>query len=195
MSLIPVERRRRGVPWWVLLVAGLIGLALLFVLLSGILNSPRRDQTAGGSPRGSGASLSPAAGSPGVSPLASDGAGPSGPAVTDGASGDGVIGRLRDLLVDDQSSLVGRSVDIASVNVQRVVGDTTFWVGRDAERRVFAVLAEEGTELERGQAVRLLGTVRALSGPEAFDLSPEDAATLESETIYIEATQVEAAGG
>jgi hypothetical protein len=164
------------------------------------------DQAAGASPAAtatsasSEASASPTAGATGASPAAS----PSPAAVGGGTE------PLADVLViidtPDQTTLVGREVALQTVQVQRVTGDVTFWVGPsdDPEQQVLVVLDESSTSNDQtegrydvtpGQTINLYGEVRAFPGVEAlqeeFNLTADDLQDWSDEQIYLFAERLE----
>lgn len=145
MVEIPVERKS-GVPWWL----WALGLLLLGLLLWWILDEPDPD-VAAVDPIATEAVL-PAA----VEPAPIEAAAVAGPPISD------VI-----LIVDapDRPVLAGREVRLANMRVLDVVGDRTFFVGPDANRRLFVVLNEavpgdSAIDINPGQTVNLQGVLR-----------------------------------
>ncbi|HSP78982.1 MAG TPA: hypothetical protein VLQ93_10660, partial [Myxococcaceae bacterium] len=106
------------------------------------------------------------------------------------------------LTTPDKEKLVGRQVELEDAPVQSVVGDFTFWVGPDAERRVPVVLLgelmgrqpETRVEVRAQQRVRVFGVVRGLRDVESFDadrlLSPREREALQQSDIFISASRV-----
>lgn len=119
-------------------------------------------------------------------------------------STEGPVTDLTLLLESEASpSLVGREVRLQGVKVQSMVGDATFWVGPDSERRIFVVLDEEipapppdvegRVNVNAGQTVDVQGVVRdAADLPSGDVLDAEGQRALSGQTIYVwaRATQV-----
>lgn len=111
---------------------------------------------------------------------------------------------LDDLLQErEKRNLLGRDVALWRVPVERVVGDYTFWVGSDDERRVPVVLLgeqasrqeEHQSEVNRGDTLAVFGTVRAIREVRLLDevwaMEDEEWASVLTATIYISAIRVE----
>lgn len=103
----------------------------------------------------------------------------------------------------EKRNLLGRDVALWRVPVERVVGDYTFWVGSDEERRVPVVLLaeqasrqeEHQSEVNRGDTLAVFGTVRAIREVRLLDevwaMEAEEWASVLQATIYISAIRVE----
>lgn len=168
---------RRGIPWWVwLIVAALIAI-LLIALLWPLLTGNNRAGTAA---------------TPSPSPVGS-------PA----APGTPVADLLIIVDAPEPTDLVGRRVELTGVEVQSVVGDTTFWVGPSADQQVLVVLEEDESagpvegqvDVEAGQTVSITGIVRELpsvdDAKQRWQLSDDAAAELEGEEVFVRAQRVE----
>lgn len=147
MAEIPVERKSR-VPWWLWLIA----LLLLGLLLWWLFDKPGPRYVTG-EPE----SVDAAATAPSESAAPVETAAVTGPPITD------VL-----LIVDapDRPVLAGREVRLTNAPVLDVVGDRTFFVGPDANRRLFVVLNEtpvpgdSAIDINAGQTVNLQGVLR-----------------------------------
>lgn len=187
---------RRPIPWWVWLLIGLLVALVVLVLLWPLLTGNDR--------AGTGATASPAGDT--ASP-AGDTASPAGETASPAGetpAGSPVVGDVL-LIIDapDPASLVGSRVELTDVEVQSVVGDTTFWVGPSQDRQVLVVLEEDESagpvegqvDVEEGQTVSLTGVVREMpSTDEAmqrWQLSDDAAQALEGEDVFIRAQRVD----
>lgn len=103
----------------------------------------------------------------------------------------------------DPPSLVGRRVMLSDVNVLRVAGDRSFWIGPDDSQKILAVLGagfsqpplEEIVDVNKNQVRSFSGTIRqAPATAEAtsqMKLKTNDAAALEKAGLYIDVDTVE----
>ncbi|OHB38138.1 MAG: hypothetical protein A2882_05810 [Phenylobacterium sp. RIFCSPHIGHO2_01_FULL_70_10] len=95
----------------------------------------------------------------------------------------------------DPAALVGREVRLQGVSVQEMVGDASFWVGEDQDRRVFVILDEqipspppevEGrVNVNQGQTVDVQGSVRAGDDLPGGVLDDEGRNALGDRPIYV----------
>ena len=80
---------------------------------------------------------------------------------------------LADLVGSEQiSDLVGRAVDLQAVPVESVVGDTAFWIGDTADRRVYVLFDQVPTpdsptegrvDIKPSDRVNISGEIRSAS--------------------------------
>lgn len=103
----------------------------------------------------------------------------------------------------DTQSILNRSVQLTNVNVQRVVGDRTFWIGQPNGQAVFVVLAppldagsaENKVVIKPGQTVNLTGVLKPLptveQAQQEWSLSPTEAQTLKNQALYLQAERVQ----
>lgn len=180
----PRDRDRRGVPWWMWLLA-LIALALLGWLLFALMFDGDDDDVTA------------------TTDATEEAVDTDAPAT--GGTGDEPLTDIGLLVGSGGPDLVGRRVQLESVVVQSVPGDVTFWVGPSEEEQVLAVLQEEAgaggeqvegaVDINPGQQLTLMGVVRQLppldQAREQFEL---DEASLQNEQVYIEVQQVQGAG-
>ncbi len=181
MANIPVQRKRAGLPGWLWPLLALALLALLGLLVWGLVQD--RPSTAPAAPAAPAQPAQPAAG---------------GGVVTDVP-----LGQPERLL-----ALVGRPVQLSSVQVQDVVGDKTFWVGPSAAQRLFVFLEEDKTagqkvegkvDVNAGQTVSITGELRKLPGAEEaqqqLGLSPQAYEALKQGQVYLYARTVKVVSG
>ncbi len=211
MARIPVERKRRGLPWWAWLLIALAIAALLWFLFELFNRDPNeaRDLNAE-----TPAEVAPGTGADATAPAA--GAEANAPAVTatpaTGADANAPTGGelVTDMLIivdaPDRASLVGRRVQFTNVTVQSVVGDKTFWIGPSKDKQLFVVLEEDQSagstegqvDVNAGQTVTIIGEIRKLPSMEEartqWGLSETNSAELEQQQIYLHAQQVQIAG-
>ena len=110
-------------------------------------------------------------------------------------------GTITDLMMivdsDDPTMYLDRAVELQGVEVQDVVSDKGFWVGPNAETKIFAWLDQEPTpgdategryDINTGSRWILMGTLRAMPDDEAlmssWGLSEDLVASLEGERVY-----------
>ncbi len=118
-------------------------------------------------------------------------------------AGDEVATRIgRTLHEGARVDVAGRQVTIRGAGVQGVVGDYTFWIGRDEDNRIPVVLVGEmtgrqphgETVVRNGDVVTIFGMIRATERGRVFDQDPllddEQRSELAATDIYIAASQV-----
>lgn len=164
MAEIPVERKG-GIPWWAWLLGALLLIGLLYLLFRN--DDPERVAVAP-VPAVVTDTVVPVAPALAVDPAAT--------AAID-ATGVAETGPITDLatIVDaaDGAALVGRPVALNDMRVLDVVGDRTFFVGTDQNRRAFVVLNEVPTpngvegryNVESGQTLSIQGVMRRPNEP------------------------------
>ncbi len=195
MANIPVQRKR-GIPWWVWALLGLVLLALLGLFLGNPFD--RREAAGPGAATGAGAKASPAAA---ASPATGAGA----------KASPAAAGPVTDLPIgqpDQLVALAGRPVQLGGVKVQSVVGDKTFWVGPSETQRLFVFLEEDKTagqkvegkvDVNAGQTVSITGELRKLPGAEEaqkqLGLSPQAYEALKQGQVYLYARTVKVVSG
>ena len=99
---------------------------------------------------------------------------------------------------DKLDDLVGKHAELRGLRVLEVVGDKTFWIGRDAKERILVYLEEEkvpgraaegGVAVRTGQVVDLYGAITRLPSPEQirrqWDLTPSAFEALRREKVYL----------
>ncbi len=103
----------------------------------------------------------------------------------------------------EKRNLLGRDVALWRVPVERVVGDYTFWVGFDEDRRVPVVLLgeqagrqkETQTDVNRGDTLAVFGTVRSVREvrhlDEVWAMDEAEWESVEEAIIYVSAIRVE----
>lgn len=163
-----IKVQRKGPPWWVWLLIAVLAVSLIWWAVASF---------------GGDDAEPPAADVAVVDTLPLDAPPaarePSGAAITDLAT-----------LIDasDPTALVGREVRLQGVQVLEMVGDATFWIGRNRDDRVFVILDEqipspppnvEGrVNVNTGQTVDIVGAVRAgtdLPGGDVLDQGDRNA--------------------
>jgi len=94
----------------------------------------------------------------------------------------------------DQSALAGRTVQVQSAKVQSVSTDhTLFAVGNDQNSRIWVRSAQPVQNINQGDTVKFNGVVQSPTQSQS-SLNEEASQQLKSETIYIEAKNVQKAG-
>ncbi|WP_375269078.1 hypothetical protein [Phenylobacterium sp.] len=175
MAEIKVQKKS-GWPWWAWVILALVAVALIWWAMSAM--GDEEEATVATTP-------------PAV-------------ATAPGAVGDetaGAVDRapITDLAVlmdaQDPAALVGREVRLQGVSVQEMVGDASFWVGEDQDRRVFVILDEqipspppevEGrVNVNQGQTVDVQGSVRAGDDLPGGVLDDEGRNALGDRRIYV----------
>lgn len=209
MTKIPVERKRRGLPWWAWLLLALAVIALLWLLVSLFDSDPDRAVILPGGARASAnaADRTSATGSPPSNAGDGDVSSVSAGAPGVPAPGWAIIDPIVILDAPDRPALVGQRVQLEAVPVQSVTGDKTFWVGPNSDRQLFVFLEEQNTpaptdaalNINPGQQVTLSGVVRVLppiaEARQLWNLSDENAARLENQQVYLRADRAEIVGG
>lgn len=105
------------------------------------------------------------------------------------------------IIVPDPTPLVGRRVRLTNVKVQDVVGDRTFYVGENENRRVLVVFEEEATpntpidgkvDVQTGQNVAINGVIRQMPSVEEAKrrfgrlMNESELKALANQRIYIQ---------
>ena len=205
MARIPVERKRRGIPWWVWLLIALAIAALLWLLfelrdddeLGDVL--PVAATSAALDPAIGTAATATAPGAPdlGIGPAATA------PAASDQLpAGAPITDALLIINAPDRPSLVGRRVQLESVPVQAVTGDVAFWVGPSQGEPLLVVLDEVPTpdqptegryDINPGQTITIFGELRPFPGvaqaQQQWGVSDEP--RLADEQIYLHADRID----
>lgn len=161
-----IKVQRKGAPWWVWLLLAVLAIALIWWAIESFGDDDAEPPPA-------------TTDTVAVETPAPEAEEPQGEAITD-------LGALLD--AGDPTALVGREVRLEDVRVLEMVGDATFWVGRDADNRAFVILDEqipspppdvEGrVNVNTGQTVDIVGAVRAgndLPGGDVLDQGDRDA--------------------
>ncbi len=211
MAKIPVERKRRGLPWWAWLLLALAVIALLWLLVSlfdrdpdgaAILPGDARTSANAATADGTSATGSPPSTVAGGDAVSTPGGVPGVP-----AAGWAIVDPVVILDAPDRPALIGQRVQLEAVLVQSVTGDKTFWVGPNNDRQLFVFLEEQNTtaptdaalNINPGQQVTLSGVVRALppiaEARQLWSLTDENAARLENQQVYLRADRAEIVGG
>lgn len=186
MANIPIEKKSGGAAWWMWLL-GLLLLGALIWLLAGLFDGPEDDidYAVGDTTQ--------------VEPV---------PVMP--ADDTGTITSLMTIqTAANPQSLVGRSVNIDSLRVERVSGDSTFFVSAaDAptDNRIFAVLRNLG-EAETGpgmgadgvynvnedEMATIDGTIARLASddPDRWALNDVDAEDVVADQVYIRIDQMD----
>lgn len=189
MVEIPVERKSTGVPWWVWLLGALLLLGVLWWIFA---DNDREEVALAPAPVVVTEPIDPVVAVPvtGAAIAPVDGvAAASGP-ITDLAT---ILGTA------DRAALAGRPVDLANMRVLDVVGDRTFFVGPDQNRRVFVVLNEVPTpggppegryNVEPGQVININGVMRrpddaVFAGRPIEDMPAGTAALIHAQSLDI----------
>lgn len=181
MAEIPVERKSKGLPWWLLLLLGLLALLLFGLMLmrgcndrTGVANTNTDDGTARITTQGVGM------------------------ATGDGVTDVGIFGSTADKL-----SLAGRRVDLQNVRVNRVLSDRVFTVTAGSSE-MFAMLndnlnrggMERQIKIQPGQMVNMGGTFQRVPSGEVKDetqhrdLNAGEYARMKDQQIYLHVTDV-----
>lgn len=215
MAEIPVEKKERGVPWWVWLAAVLVLVTVAAFVARG-RNQPATHTTDNTMPAPvtppPGTALIPTAAvldgggalvAPTVVPTArpvSDGG------VTQMATGDG--GLVSDINIfattADKATLLTRRVEFSNVRVTRVISDRVFTV-TSGTGELFALLddalnngpMEQRVTIQAGQLLDVQGSFRRPPNPETVDeqnrpvrLPPGAAEALHDQVVYLHVTLV-----
>jgi hypothetical protein len=101
------------------------------------------------------------------------------------AEGDDLLGAADGSL----ERFAGKDVDASQVEVQKVVNESGFWVGPNAERRVFVEVEsdEEGSDvgLSEGDAVSFTGVIEQNIEAEDYGLRGDDAALYDRQGQHV----------
>lgn len=104
--------------------------------------------------------------------------------------------------VADALTLVGREVSLRAVPASRVIGDWTFYIGRDAKHEIPVVIADEKSgkveesevRVRKGVLLDIEGSVRRNDDPKNLGnphyIDRRELAELQTKSIYIDATRV-----
>ncbi len=207
MARIPVERKRRGIPWWAWLLIALAIAALLWLLFELLDDDEPRDDLLPVTSATS-AALDPVIGTAATATASAVPGLATGPAAAATTASDQlpagatITDPLLIINAADQPSLVGSRVQLESVPVQEVVGDVAFWVGPSQDEPLLVVLDEAPTpgqptegryDINPGQAITIFGELRAFPGvaqaQQQWGVSDE--ARLADEQIYLHADRIE----
>ncbi len=99
---------------------------------------------------------------------------------------------------DKLEDLVDKRAELKGLAVLEVVGDQTFWIGRDARERILVYLEEDkrpgqavegGVDVRAGQIVDVYAAVTRLPSPEQirrqWDLNPSAFEAVRREKVYL----------
>ena len=99
---------------------------------------------------------------------------------------------------DKLDDLVDKHAELKGLSVLEVVGDKTFWIGRDARERILVYLEEDkrpgqavegGVDVRAGQVVDVYAAITRLPSPEQirrqWDLTPAAFETIKKEKVYL----------
>ena len=99
---------------------------------------------------------------------------------------------------DKLDDLVGKHAELTGLTVLDVVGDKTFWIGRDARERILVYLEEDerpgqavegGVDVRVGQAVDLYAAITRLPSSEQirrqWELTPAAFDAIQREKVYL----------
>ena len=121
-----------------------------------------------------------------------------------GMSGGRITGIQAILNAKNPASIVGKRARLSGVQVQNVVSDTAFTVGPSAGKQVPAVLirevmgkkAEKAVNINKGQKLMLVGTVRKIPKVEAARkrLGLGSAASLKGKQVFLAVRKVKVTG-
>ena len=201
-AAVPAEPPRGRRPAWLVPVVVVALLLFLLLLLSQCFGGDDDDPASGAAGT---ASPSPTT-STSPAPAATTPAAPTSPSTSETpalpqAGADDVLvtadgAAVLPLLADDPdaplTAVVGQPVSADGVAVQAVVTDEGFWVGPDADQRVFVrfvVDGESAVDVQTGQTVDFDGVVTALPAGFVDDIgleAAEGAAQLESQGAYVQ---------
>lgn len=211
MAEIPVERKKGGLPWWLIpLILALILIPLIFFLARGCNpavvgnsnNSNGNSRVASGngnSARGNNTAVvvnNNSGTMTGNNANANSNAGSVGATMSD-ANGFGSTA--------DKKTLIGRMADFQNVKVNRVLSDHVFTV-KSGDGEMFALLDEKldtggGNEkriqMKPGMSVNLSGDFRAapnaeVSAEKKEDLNSKEYAQMKGQQIYLHVNNVSA---
>src|SRR6476620_7339283 len=156
MERIPVQRKKGTPAWlWILLLLLLLGLLyFLFFRKSKSNDEWLDDSTSTTETYDSSSVNSPAPPPPGNDTSASTGTASS--EVTD----------LKPVYsATDKQSYVGRQVNLQNVQVQKVLTDTTFWIGDNNNEHIFVTGVRNGNatqKLKQGQRISIKGQLEKM---------------------------------
>lgn len=187
MAEIPVERKSKGLPWWLLL------LGLLALLLVGFILLRSCNDRAAVSNTNTNTGMTTNTGN-GNARITTQGVGT--------ATGD----RVTDVNIfgstADKASLAGRRVELQNVKVNRVISDRVFTV-TSGSGEMFAMLddnlnrgsMEQQIKMQPGQMVNIGGTFQRVPTGEVADekrrdLNAGDDARMKDQQIYLHVTDV-----
>ena len=209
MARIPVERKRRGIPWWAWLLIALAIAALLWMIFALVDDDEPRGDLLLLRPAAS-ATSDPAAGTAAAGTTTTPDTLALPPAVAatattasdQPAAGATITDPLQIITTPDQQSLIGRPVQLGGVPVQEVAGDAAFWVGPSQGEQLLVILDEVPTpnqptegryDINPGQTITIFGELRAFPGiAEAKEQwGVADESKLADEQIYLHADRVE----
>ena len=99
---------------------------------------------------------------------------------------------------DKLDDLIDKRAELKGLTVLDVVGDKTFWVGRDATERILVYLEEEkrpgqavegDVDVRAGQVIDVDAAITKFPSPEQiqrqWDLTPATLAAIRRETVYL----------
>ncbi len=99
---------------------------------------------------------------------------------------------------DKLDDLVDKRADLKGLTVLEVVGDKTFWIGRDAKERILVYLEEDkipgqavegGIDVRAGQVVDLNAAITRVPSPEQirrqWDITPAAFEAIRREKVYL----------
>ena len=132
-----------------------------------------------------------------------------GPAINSGAANKGTNGNtgmsaisgpgLSALSAKDKQTYIGKTFQVNSVPVQNQVNDHVFWIGANNSTRMLVVLTGNGnatanTHIGQGTRMDVTGTIQKAppqaQAQELWQLGGDNAAQLQRQGAYIQATQV-----
>jgi hypothetical protein len=217
MAEIPVERKKGGLPWWLIPLALLLFLILLFLSLRSCDDNSGRNTNANNNANravsvtansnntstarnsnNSGNAVGTANASGAAIPADSNEARQSGAAVSDVNYFAGI---------NDKASLAGRSADLKNVRVNRVVSDRLFTV-KAGSGEMFVLLdesldsaggKEKQIKIRRGQNLNIGGAFQSVPEAETReeqqrDLNQREYRRMRGQQVYLQANSVDDAG-
>lgn len=189
MARIPVERDRGGSPWWLWLIGLLVLVGIIWIIAELFERDtvPTNEVAEGATEQ-----VQP------VAPMATPNTGMEAGTITD-------LDTV--LAASDKAALAGRPVQLDSLKVTSVVGDSTFYVtpvnAPDTDRRMFVVLEEqipappdpvEGRyNVTPGQILSLSGTLDQVRSddPQRWGITGQEAQQLQNDQVYLRAQRLD----
>jgi hypothetical protein len=183
MERIPVQRKKGTPAWlWILLLLLVLGLLYFLFFRKKTDDSEFLDDTTTTTETYDSSTVN----SPAPPPPGSDTTGSTTSEVTD----------LKPVYTaSDRQSYVGRQVNLQNVQVQKVVSDTTFWIGDNANEHMFVTGVRNGNatqKLKQGQRVSIKGQIERMpdENTRKTGWGITDQADFNGQDIYLRAQEI-----
>ena len=211
MAEIPVERKTGGLPWWLPLLLLLLLIPLLFLLFRGCSTAPANTNTNGnGNANRAVSTTNTNAMNNNTAVVTNTNTGVATTGGNTNSNSTTAGGMISDINIfgttTDKASLVGRTVDLQKIKVQRVLSDKVFTV-LSGSNEMFALLGdnlnagakEKQIKIEAGQVLNLAGDFRTVPTGEtkaetqkgSLSVSQKEYAQMKGQQIYLHTSKVE----